>query len=162
MATMKSNEVFPIRLRELINKTDLSIEKFASIIGVTTRAVTYYLAGERMPRLDVASEIAGFFNVPIDYLIQEDKKVNFYTVSIIAELLKLKNKAQLEEIRATKFSDNPSIAFAAKDADLKDLKEHFEKLFGTGKNTVQYAYTRRICEIYSQNRRAMKSKYNLL
>ena len=161
MATMKGNEVFPIRLRELINKTDLTIEKFASIIGVTTRAVTYYLAGKRMPRLDVASEIAGFFNVPIDYLIQEDKKVNFYTVSVIAELLNLKNKTQLEEIHATKFSDSPSIAFAAKDSELKDLKEHFEKLFGSGKSSVQYAYTRRICEIYSQNRRAMKLKYGL-
>ena len=29
-------------------------------------------------------ESTGFFNVPIDYLIQEDTKVNFYTVSIIA------------------------------------------------------------------------------
>lgn len=161
MATMEVNKVFPKRLRELINKTDLTIEQFASIIGVTTRAMTYYLAGERIPRLDVASLIAGYFGVTIDYLITEDKKVNFYSTTIIAELLKLKSKDQIEEIHNLEFDNSPSISFAAKDSELKDLKEHFESLFGTGKNSVQYAYTRRICEKYCQNHRDLKIKYGL-
>lgn len=161
MPTMTGKEVFPKRLRELINTTDLTIEQFASIIGVTTRAVTYYLAGKRMPRLDVASDLAGYFNVPIDYLIQEDKNVNFFTLNVIAELNGLTTATQIKEIHDASYKDSPSIAFAAKDSDLKSLKEHFERLLGTGSGSVQYAYTRRVCEKYCQNRRDLKAKYKL-
>jgi len=37
IGTMTGKEVFPKRLRELINTTDLTIEQFASILGRKTK-----------------------------------------------------------------------------------------------------------------------------
>ena len=87
--------------------------------------------------------------------------MNFFTLNVIAELSGLTSATQLKEIHEASFKDSPSIAFAAKDSDLKKLKEHFERLLGTSSGSVQYAYTRRVCEKYCQNRRDFKAKYKL-
>ena len=161
MTESKCKEVFSERLKELLYQTDLTNEQFASRINITERAVNHYLSGERLPRIDIASEIAGYFNVPLDYLISEDEKMNSYTKTIVEELKNIKTAKDLKEIHDTPFDNAPTIAFAAKNSEIKDLKEHFAMILGTVSKKVQYAYTRRICEIYSQNRRNMKAKYSL-
>lgn len=147
---------FSERLKELKQRDGLTIEELADRLDLSTRAVDYYLKGERLPSIDVIYQVAGYFSVSIDYLFMEDtKKMNPYSNSIISELLKLDKAEQIETIRSKSFSDTPT-SFAAKYSELEKLKEHFEGLYGSGENSVQYRFVRDICVKYSENRRTLQ------
>ncbi|MCR5383792.1 MAG: hypothetical protein K6E72_04010 [Saccharofermentans sp.] len=86
--------------------------------------------------------------------------MNTYSTTVVNELKNIQSEKVIKEIHDTPYDNTPT-AFAAKNSEIKDLKEHFATILGTVSKKVQYAYTRRICEIYSQNRRSMKAKFNL-
>lgn len=57
------------RLRELRNRTKLSQQELANIIGVSKSSINMYERGEREPSVDTLGAFADFFDVQIDYLL---------------------------------------------------------------------------------------------
>lgn len=66
---MISREVFSQRLNKLRQIKNISHEKLAAELGLTRTTVSHWENGLRLPSLEVAAELAGFFNVSLDYLI---------------------------------------------------------------------------------------------
>lgn len=62
-------EVFSTRLKELRQECGLTIEEFASEVGVSKSSVGYYENQNRLPDLAVAAKMADVLNVTTDYLV---------------------------------------------------------------------------------------------
>lgn len=62
-------EVFSARLKELRQESGLTIEEFASEVGVSKSSVGYYENQNRLPDLATAARMADVLNVTTDYLI---------------------------------------------------------------------------------------------
>lgn len=60
---------FPIRLRELRQSRDISMQKLSEYVGKSKSSINMYERGEREPGLDMLEAIADFFNVDLDYLL---------------------------------------------------------------------------------------------
>lgn len=60
---------FPIRLRELRQSRDISMQKLSEYVGMSKSSINMYERGEREPGLDMLEAIADFFNVDLDYLL---------------------------------------------------------------------------------------------
>jgi len=69
-------EIFGERLRELRKSRKLSQKKLAGILGLTDNAISLYEKGRHEPLFEHLVNIAKFFNVTIEYLlnITEDAK----------------------------------------------------------------------------------------
>lgn len=59
---------FAERLKELREEKGLSQRQLGKLVGVSDRAIGLWEKKLRIPNLEIASEIARFFNVSIDYL----------------------------------------------------------------------------------------------
>lgn len=57
------------RIREVYQKNASSQQKFAEVIGVSTRTLSEYLAGRTGPSLDVFVRMANSYNISLDWLI---------------------------------------------------------------------------------------------
>ena len=62
-------EVFSARLKELRQECGLTIEEFASEVGVSKSSVGYYENQNRLPDLAIAARMADILNVTTDYLV---------------------------------------------------------------------------------------------
>ena len=160
MNVATGNEVFAVNLRMLIEKAGVSINKFAMSIDVEPRTVKYWLASKSCPRIDCAIEIADFFGVSVDSMFKENVGMNTYTTNIINELMRIKIDSDIRAIHDVGY-DNTSTTFAATNDELKELKKHFESVFGV-KKRIQFYYVRQVCEVYAQNRHRLKNQYNLV
>ena len=60
---------FSERLRFLRNKSSISQQNLADIIGISKSSINMYERGEREPGLDTLEAIADYFNVDMDYLM---------------------------------------------------------------------------------------------
>lgn len=69
---------FSYRLISLMEEFNISQVKLSKKIGTSNVTISRYLSGERVPRLDVVSKIAGVFHVSLDYLLgfTDDKNIN--------------------------------------------------------------------------------------
>lgn len=67
---MKDN-VFGKRLRELRIEKELSQKRLGEVFCVCNQTVSFWESGSREPDLDMLLEIAHFFDVPIDFLLEE-------------------------------------------------------------------------------------------
>lgn len=76
------------KLKELRKKKGLTQEELASELNVSRQAITKWESGEGAPDIDNLRNIALFFHVSVDYLI--DNKTE--------QIIDLKNKFQLAEI----------------------------------------------------------------
>ena len=66
---MKDN-IFGKRLRELRIETGISQRKLGEIFKVCNQTVSFWETGSREPDLDTLKEIAKFFDVTVDYLLE--------------------------------------------------------------------------------------------
>lgn len=60
--------IFSERLFLLRSENNLSQKNCAKEIQISARAYAYYESGEREPQLSVATRIADFYSVSLDYL----------------------------------------------------------------------------------------------
>jgi len=60
---------FPERLSQLRKEKKITQRALAEHIGVNTRNLQYYEAGDKRPELEGLIKIAEFFNVTLDYLV---------------------------------------------------------------------------------------------
>lgn len=62
------NNIFAVRLRELINATEKKQQEIADNIGVSRQALNKWVNGETIPDIFSAAKIADLFNISTDYL----------------------------------------------------------------------------------------------
>ena len=60
--------VFSERLVTLMNAHKLTQKELAQKIGVTESAMSYYVKGDRMPRIDVLTRMAQALHTTTEYL----------------------------------------------------------------------------------------------
>jgi len=61
--------VFSVRLRELRKKNSKKQTEIADYIGVVSRTLRHYEAGQAIPDIERLIKIADFFDVSADYLL---------------------------------------------------------------------------------------------
>ena len=105
------NEKFSQRLRELRRERNVSQNELSKRIGVSPSLISLYEGGKRIPTINIASKIASFFEVSVDYLLgnvnepspnlANDEEMRKQTIEkIISGLLKKdKNKIDLDALK---------------------------------------------------------------
>lgn len=94
---------FGAKLREARIKSGKKQSELADAIGVAPNSVSYYEKGRSLPSLDLAVQIANFFQVSLDYLVganelqQKFKALQFTDIEKIwmKELLEVEKGQQL-------------------------------------------------------------------
>ena len=66
---MFSHEIFCKRLRDLRQENKLTLEQLGTKFSVTKQTVSHWEKGDRLPPLDMATALAEYFNVSLDYLV---------------------------------------------------------------------------------------------
>jgi transcriptional regulator with XRE-family HTH domain len=69
------------RLKEQRHKHKLTQQQVADKIGITRPAYTAYESGKRQPDYDLLKQLAGMFDVSVDYLIGKSDKPHYYTLT---------------------------------------------------------------------------------
>lgn len=62
-----------MRLKELRNRANLTQNKLAKEIGVSRSTIAMYESGASEPDIEIVTKLSHFFNVSIDYLLENDK-----------------------------------------------------------------------------------------
>lgn len=69
---MKSaREIFAHNLQKLLSERKIDQSELAKYLGISNASVSYWLSGEKYPRIDKIQKIADFFNVPKSQLTEE-------------------------------------------------------------------------------------------
>lgn len=103
-------EIFSTRLKELRQESGLTIEEFASEVGVSRSSVGYYENQNRLPDLAVAAKMAEVLDVTTDYLIgRSNAQVQTPKLKNICDYVGLSDKsvemlAQLKKENPTRLS----------------------------------------------------------
>ena len=63
------NDIFPTRLRGLMEETKTTQTKLASVLKIKHETISYYASGQSKPNYEVLGRIADYFNVSADYLL---------------------------------------------------------------------------------------------
>jgi len=66
---MISRKIFSQRLNRLRQAKNISHEKLANELGLTRATVSHWENGLRLPSLEIATALADFFDVSLDYLV---------------------------------------------------------------------------------------------
>lgn len=66
---MFSQEIFCQKLRQLRHSHQLTLEQLGKSFNVTKQTVSRWEKGDRLPPLDVATALAEYFSVSLDYLV---------------------------------------------------------------------------------------------
>ena len=64
------NNVFGKRLRELRIERELTQRQLGEVLNVWNQTVSFWETGKREPDLDTLVRIAHYFDVPIEYLLE--------------------------------------------------------------------------------------------
>ena len=67
------NNIFGKRLKELRIEKGLSQQKLGGIFGFCNQTISFWESGSREPDLDTLVEIAHYFEVPLEELLEENK-----------------------------------------------------------------------------------------
>ena len=65
------NNIFGKRLRELRIEKGLSQRSLGEIFSVCNQTISFWESGSREPDLDTLLKISRFFDVPLEYLLEE-------------------------------------------------------------------------------------------
>ncbi len=66
---MFTKEIFCQRLRNLRQLHDFTLEQLGTEFNVTKQTVSHWEKGDRLPPLNVATALAEYYNVSLDYLV---------------------------------------------------------------------------------------------
>ena len=77
-------QVFPTRLRELMEEHGTTQKVLAAAIGMRPQTVSLYTGGQSSPDINTLYKIAEFFNVPTDWLVGRPDSVKTFDKDITA------------------------------------------------------------------------------
>ena len=66
------------RIRELREDNDLTQRELGGIVGASQRTYAYYESGQRMLPPQVLSDLADFYHVSVDYLLERTDRKDPY------------------------------------------------------------------------------------
>ncbi len=71
-------KIFCCRLKQLRIEHKLTLEQFGEVFSVTKQTTSRWEKGDRLPQIDVITDIADYFNVSVDYLVgrTDNPKIN--------------------------------------------------------------------------------------
>lgn len=81
--------MFSRKLKELRFKNDITQSEFAKLLGVAQQTVGSWEKEKSTPNYDLLKQIAKYFNVSIDYLLDNDAGANSNTPPLNAEQAEL-------------------------------------------------------------------------
>lgn len=67
------NNIFGKRLKELRTEKGFSQQKLGEILGFCNQTISFWESGSREPDLDTLLEIAHYFEVALEDLLEENK-----------------------------------------------------------------------------------------
>lgn len=67
------NNIFGKRLKELRTEKGLSQQKLGEIFGFCNQTISFWESGNREPDLDTLLEIAHYFEVSLEELLEENR-----------------------------------------------------------------------------------------
>lgn len=73
------------RIRELREKKGLTQKALARQLNMNTRTLGFYETGDRNPPIDVLNQLADFFDVSVDFLLNRTDIPNLYKEKDIIE-----------------------------------------------------------------------------
>ena len=118
------NNYFSIRIKELREKNNLSMEQLAKNLNVTKSRINMWENNGTVPRMDVLVKLSNYFKVSTDYLLGNDSTQNIAPnqnkLSTLQRNLGKLNEAELEKAEGmlkAVFSD----IFNDKDDDEDDI-----------------------------------------
>ena len=77
---------FDSNLRKLYTDRNLTQSELGKILGVSRQTISGYVRGDRQPDFDVLVQIANYFNISIDDLLQKDLQLeNDKVATLVAE-----------------------------------------------------------------------------
>ncbi|MDY5779763.1 MAG: helix-turn-helix transcriptional regulator [Succinivibrionaceae bacterium] len=76
------SETIGDKLQKVLKDKSISQKELATNIGITESAMSKYISGDRIPKMDILKKIAIFLDVSIDYLVgledaDENNKTSF-------------------------------------------------------------------------------------
>lgn len=89
-------QVFPTRLRELMEKRNVNQKQLAAIIGMRPQTVSLYTGGQSTPDINCLRKIAEYFHVSCDWLVglaDPDNSTADEKLSMVSEYTGLSNTA---------------------------------------------------------------------
>lgn len=96
---MNSENKFASRLRQLREKAGLSQTDLARELNVSRGAISYYENGDRIPNIEFLMDVAGYFNVPVEFMLglrdnyqlsaAEQKELFFLSDQALSNLLEV-------------------------------------------------------------------------
>ena len=98
---------FDSNLRKLYTDRNLTQSELGKILGVSRQTISGYVRGDRQPDFDVLVQIANYFNISIDDLLQKDLQLeNDKVATLVAETSHyiINNKYTANQIHITNSS----------------------------------------------------------
>lgn len=92
---MACKESIGFKIKKLRKSKDITQEKFAEVIDISTRQMIKIENGEVYPAIDVLQKIAKFFDIPIIYFFEDE---NFDKYYYKYEYIKKKLHEKIDEI----------------------------------------------------------------
>ncbi|BDH62799.1 hypothetical protein MTP04_29290 [Lysinibacillus sp. PLM2] len=84
---MKSaREILGENLLKMLNEKGIDQSVLADYLGVSNASVTYWIKGEKYPRIDKIQKIADFFNIPKSHLTEEQQSNRIETRSNVMKV----------------------------------------------------------------------------
>lgn len=78
----KYNDIFPTRLRQLIEEKSTTITAVAKELGISRQAVSQYTMGIGQPNADKLLQIAEYFDVSCDWLVGRQGGAKSYNIDM--------------------------------------------------------------------------------
>ena len=78
-------ELFGKKLKELLDENNLTYEEFADKIYVSRNSIGNYCRGKTLPAIDIIKQIAQYFDVSLDYLLEHCLEIPLSEVSNLFE-----------------------------------------------------------------------------
>ena len=75
--SLRSMETIGEKISKLLKDSGFSQKELAMVAGATESAITHYIKGERIPRVDVVANLATALNTTSDYIISGHENQNF-------------------------------------------------------------------------------------
>ncbi len=90
--------MFSDKLKMLRHKHNITQAQLASELGIGTSTIGMYESGIRKPSYEVLKKISNYFNVSIDYLINESTDENTCNLDFFIEHIKQLTPSQRKQI----------------------------------------------------------------
>lgn len=90
--------MFSEKLKTLRKQRGITQEQLAKYLNVGTSTIGMYESNVRKPRYEVLKQIADYFKVTVDYLIDDDDNLYVIDDALIHSIKKL-SPEQLEEVK---------------------------------------------------------------